>query len=567
MGDLKKAEQLYNEAVNTEDFLSRFYVGTYVEEHNFATFALPPMPNGIEKMTLSAKAGYAPAQYQLGLYYLFEHYHRDAAVEVIEDENFAYKKKSELEKEEQDLGLRWMKVAADQNHGDACIVMANLFSNGYFGVTKSDESAVIYYQRGAENGDANCMYRLGRCYYHACGVEENNEKAFNWYCKARNAGCKSMWHPLGECYMNGWGTKQNIPWAINAFEKQLQEGPSGFNDASREKLAYIYIGSRGFQFANFEKAVYYAKQISDDDTVAEILGEIPNAKQQYENWKSTQSPQQPSGKSPGASPTHTPTSPNSGNKTSGGCYVATSVYGSYDCPEVWTLRRFRDYSLATTWYGRIFVYAYYAISPTIVKWFGKTEWFNRFWKHKLDRFVKSLNDIGVANTPYNDRQLKGMKTMADYRCKCNGCKYANPNDRSGYKWYCSYYRTYEDPDIIHECKAFVSQDSSEGCFLTEACCNYRGLSDNCKELTILRDFRDNTLSQSEMGTKLIAHYYKIAPDIVEQINSSENRNKLYSEIFDSIKEIVYCIKEKDNLHAVIGYVLMVLDIQEQLLHD
>ena len=25
-----------------------------------------------------------------------------------------------------------------------------------------------------------------------------------------------------------------------------------------------------------------------------------------------------------------------------GCYVATCVYGSYDCPEVWVLRRFRD---------------------------------------------------------------------------------------------------------------------------------------------------------------------------------------------------------------------------------
>ena len=27
------------------------------------------------------------------------------------------------------------------------------------------------------------------------------------------------------------------------------------------------------------------------------------------------------------------------NSNSGGCYVATAVYGSYDCPEVWTLRR------------------------------------------------------------------------------------------------------------------------------------------------------------------------------------------------------------------------------------
>ena len=31
-----------------------------------------------------------------------------------------------------------------------------------------------------------------------------------------------------------------------------------------------------------------------------------------------------------------------------GCYIATAVYGSYDCPQVWTLRRYRDYTLAET---------------------------------------------------------------------------------------------------------------------------------------------------------------------------------------------------------------------------
>jgi len=62
-------------------------------------------------------------------------------------------------------------------------------------------------------------------------------------------------------------------------------------------------------------------------------------------------------------------------KSSSGCYIATAVYGSYDCPQVWTLRRFRDNMLAKTWYGRTLIRAYYAISPTIVKWFGKAEWF------------------------------------------------------------------------------------------------------------------------------------------------------------------------------------------------
>ena len=87
-----------------------------------------------------------------------------------------------------------------------------------------------------------------------------------------------------------------------------------------------------------------------------------------------------------------------------GCYVATAVYGSYDCPEVWTLRRYRDYALAETWYGRVFIRAYYAISPTVVRGVGETQWFKDMWKPKLDKMVKRLNEEGVSNTPYQDRK-------------------------------------------------------------------------------------------------------------------------------------------------------------------
>ena len=89
--------------------------------------------------------------------------------------------------------------------------------------------------------------------------------------------------------------------------------------------------------------------------------------------------------------------------SSGGCYVATAVYGSYDCPQVWTLRRYRDDVLAETWYGRAFIRAYYAISPTMVKWFGDADWFRGITKPTLDRKVRKLNQNGVADTPYTDR--------------------------------------------------------------------------------------------------------------------------------------------------------------------
>lgn len=90
----------------------------------------------------------------------------------------------------------------------------------------------------------------------------------------------------------------------------------------------------------------------------------------------------------------------------GGCYVATCVYGSYNCPEVWTLRRYRDEVLAQTWYGRTFIRTYYTISPKAVKLFGKYEWFKNLFRGKLDHIVAALNSKGMKNTPYQDKQWK-----------------------------------------------------------------------------------------------------------------------------------------------------------------
>ena len=90
-------------------------------------------------------------------------------------------------------------------------------------------------------------------------------------------------------------------------------------------------------------------------------------------------------------------------KTQKGCYIATAVYGSYDCPEVWTLRRFRDNTLCATWYGRAFIKIYYAISPTLVKWFGHAKWFIALWRNNLNPMIAKLQARGVESTPYQDK--------------------------------------------------------------------------------------------------------------------------------------------------------------------
>ena len=90
------------------------------------------------------------------------------------------------------------------------------------------------------------------------------------------------------------------------------------------------------------------------------------------------------------------------SKKSSGCYIATAVYGSYDCPEVWTLRRYRDHYLANSFLGRAFIRVYYFVSPTLVRLFGNKQWFTALFRGRLDSMVKKLNDKGYSSDSYND---------------------------------------------------------------------------------------------------------------------------------------------------------------------
>ena len=90
----------------------------------------------------------------------------------------------------------------------------------------------------------------------------------------------------------------------------------------------------------------------------------------------------------------------------GACYVATSVYGSYDCPQVWVLRRFRDNTLSCSRRGRLFIRSYYTISPFAVQLFGQRAWFQNFWRGRLDKMVSRLKAKGVQDTPYQDQAWK-----------------------------------------------------------------------------------------------------------------------------------------------------------------
>lgn len=152
--------------------------------------------------------------------------------------------------------------------------------------------------------------------------------------------------------------------------------------------------------------------------------------------------------------------------------------------------------------------------------------------------------------------------MSDY-CRCKDCRHIDPNDKNGYRWYCTWYHGYEDPDAIHECSHFENQ-SSGGCFLTTACCQYRGLPDDCYELTVLRRFRDGYLLQTDSGKAIVEEYYQIAPALVRKIDCYSSRDAIYENMYTTICEIVQKIEQGKHEDAVSEYQTMVKEIREMV---
>ena len=83
-------------------------------------------------------------------------------------------------------------------------------------------------------------------------------------------------------------------------------------------------------------------------------------------------------------------------------YMGTCLYGSYNCPEVWVLRRFRDKWLYDSPYHIPLINIYYHFAPKIVNKFETYNWFKVIVKSALDKFIQFLKKRNYDDTPYSD---------------------------------------------------------------------------------------------------------------------------------------------------------------------
>lgn len=236
----KKAYQYYEEAhkLNFELKLDKplaiyrfarcFFKGIHVEKNE---------QKGHELLLKSAHEGYDEAQYCLGLDYL-------------EGKNGAALNES--------VGILWLSKAVEQNHGEACIKLAEIYREE----EKYDFSFACFLKAAEPpNSIDYAQYKVGRCYRLGEGVGKDDKKALEWTKKAAEPPQNCDWaqNELAEYYENGIGVARDSKMAFDWYQKSAAQN----NVRALRRLGDCYRLGLLQEKQDDAKAIEYYRRAAD----------------------------------------------------------------------------------------------------------------------------------------------------------------------------------------------------------------------------------------------------------------------------------------------------------------
>jgi TPR repeat protein len=165
----------------------------------------------------AARKGYAPAQVNLGVLYLY-----GCGV----SRNYG-------------AALYWLTSAADQGSSRAHTNLGILYLQGR-GVKQDFGEALRHFRAAANGGDEGAMVNLGYMNDNGLGTPVDHAAAAEWYHQAAERGDPLAQNNLADLYLRGEGLPQNDALAFAWFEKAAASGNTG----ARIKLGYLHMTGR-----------------------------------------------------------------------------------------------------------------------------------------------------------------------------------------------------------------------------------------------------------------------------------------------------------------------------------
>ncbi len=159
-------------------------------------------PEYMKYLQRSAKQGYPPAAYYLGL---------------------EYREGNPVTKKDTAQSITWLQVAANKKDPAAMATLATAYSKGT-GVKKDWKKAYELNVAAANRGDVIAQYNLALSYAKGHGVHQDYKQALNWYTKAAQKNNVCAMNDLGILYSEGRGIAADDDSAKSYFAHAAEQG-------------------------------------------------------------------------------------------------------------------------------------------------------------------------------------------------------------------------------------------------------------------------------------------------------------------------------------------------------
>lgn len=154
--------------------------------------------------------------------------------------------------------VEWWQKAADLGDAYANDRLGYCHRLGKGGLPKDAEQAFAHYLKAAEGGYSEDYFSVGLCYKEGDGVACDDEKAFGWFKKAAEHDDPMAWVELANCYAAAIGTAQDYAKAVEWYGKAADLRGNAFPDALRG-LGNCYAAGHGVE-QDWNKAVELYRQ-------------------------------------------------------------------------------------------------------------------------------------------------------------------------------------------------------------------------------------------------------------------------------------------------------------------
>ena len=165
--------------------------------------------------------------------------------------------------------VEWWQKAADLGDAYAYYCLSDCYRFGKGGLPKDVEKAFEHYMKAAEGGYHQVSFNILLCYRNSVGVERDYEKAFYWFNKAAEHDDPMAWVELGHCYAEGRGVAEDYSQAVRWYSRAVDFGGNAFPEAQRG-LADCYAAGHGVEQNREKAADLYRQAAKNDDPEAQF---------------------------------------------------------------------------------------------------------------------------------------------------------------------------------------------------------------------------------------------------------------------------------------------------------